>query len=189
MRHGLCVWGSSSQDNSLSRFSYVSENRLGVGLERREVRCDPIRRHLAVGVGGQDHAVPVTAFHQPGFAKVHRRATGGAGMCGLGRQSRLGDTDLERPAFRQGTSDARALIGAIVGEDDDADLRWRNRSAQPVALLSEGAQASWKPLLFIADGNGDDNTGLDGQGETWQERREGPSSCASRIVKHRECRI
>ena len=134
----------------------TSQNRLRASLERCKVRRDPIRRDLAVGVGGQDHAGPFSAFHKPGLGKVHRRAAGGASVRGLRRKSSFDDTDGKRPAFRQSSNDARALIGAIVGEYDDADQPWRNWAPQPVALLSKGAQASRKPLLFIAEGNGHD---------------------------------
>jgi hypothetical protein len=132
----------------------TSENRLSAGLECSKVRRDPIRRDLAVGVGGQDHAGPFFAFHKPGLGKVHRHAAGGASVRGLRRKSSFDDTDVKRLALSQSSNDARALIGAIVGEYDDADQPWRNRAPQPVALLSKGAQASRKPLLFIADGNG-----------------------------------
>ena len=132
----------------------TSENRLSAGIERREVRRDPIWRHLAVGVGRQDHAILVSAFHKPSLGKVHRRAAGGASMRGFGRKPSFNDADVKRPAFRQSSGDARALIGAIVREYDDADQPRRNRAPQPVALMSKGAQASRKPLLFIADGNG-----------------------------------
>jgi hypothetical protein len=169
--------------------SDASEDRLSASLERSKVRGDPIRCDLAVSVSGQDHAVPVTAFHKPGLANVHRRATGGAGVRALGRQARLDDTDVERPAFRQRTSDARALIGAIVGEDDNADQRRRDRAPKLVALLSKGAQAGRKPLLFISSGNGDNKTWLDGQGETWRRRGKLGSPNTGWVVKHEDTRF
>ena len=101
------------------------QDRLGAGLERCKVRRDPIRRDLAVGVGGQDHAGPFSTFHKPGLGKVHRRAAGGASVRGLRRKSSFDDTDVKRPALSQSSNDARALIGAIVGEYDDADQPWR----------------------------------------------------------------
>ena len=58
----------------------TSENRLSASLEGGEVLSDPICRDLAVGVGGQDHAVPVTSFQEPSFGQVHRRTTSGASV-------------------------------------------------------------------------------------------------------------
>jgi hypothetical protein len=133
----------------------ASEYRLSAGIERREVRRDLIWRHPAVGVGRQNHAILVSLFHKPSLGKVHRRAARRASVGSLGRKSGFHDADVKRPALRQRSSDARALIGAIVGEYDDADQPWRNRPPQPVALLSQGAQASRKPLFFIPNGNGD----------------------------------
>jgi hypothetical protein len=76
----------------------TSENHLRAGLERCKVRRDPIWRHLAVGVGRQDHAILVSAFHKPSLGKVHRRAAGGASMMrGFGRKPSFNDADVKRP--------------------------------------------------------------------------------------------
>ena len=75
-------------------------------------------------------------------------------MRGFGRKPSFNDADVKRQTSAKLSSEARALIGAIVREYDDADQPRRNRAPQPVALMSQGAQASRKPLLFIADGNG-----------------------------------
>ena len=69
----------------------------------------------------------LASFHKPSLGNVHRRATGGASVRGRRRQSSFNDADVERQAFAKLSSEARTLIGAIVGEYDNADQRWRNR--------------------------------------------------------------
>ena len=58
------------------------ENRVSAGLDRGEVLRDPIRRHLAIRVGGQDHAAPFAFFLQPRLRDIHRRTTGVASVRG-----------------------------------------------------------------------------------------------------------
>jgi hypothetical protein len=60
----------------------TSEDRLSPSLEGGKVLRDPIRRHLAVGVGGQDHAVSLATFLKPVLGKVHHRATSCPSMGG-----------------------------------------------------------------------------------------------------------
>jgi hypothetical protein len=74
----------------------ASENRLSAIGEGGEVFRDPIRRYLAVSVGGQDHAVLLACFHKPRLGKVHHPATGGAGVRDRGWQSSFDDADVER---------------------------------------------------------------------------------------------
>jgi hypothetical protein len=99
----------------------TSENRVSASLECGEVRVDPIRRHLAVGVGGQDHATCIAYFHKPSLGNVHSRAPRIAGVRGRRRQSRFNDSDVKRQISGKLSSEARTLISAIVGEYDDAD--------------------------------------------------------------------
>jgi hypothetical protein len=47
------------------------------------------------------------------------------------------------------------MIGAVIGEYDNIDQGWRNRSPRLVALLGEGAQAGRQALFFISDRYGD----------------------------------
>ena len=61
----------------------ASENRLSASLEGGQVLRDPIRRHLAVGVGGQDHAVRSRLVPQ---AKPRRDPSPRGGRC---RRARL----------------------------------------------------------------------------------------------------
>jgi hypothetical protein len=165
--------------------SDASENRLSAGLEGGEVLCDPIRRHLAIGVGGQDHAIPLASFHQPSLGNVHRRATSVASVCGRWRRSHFSDADLKRQTAAQLSCEARTLIGAIVGEHDNADQRWRNRSPQPVELLTKSAQASWKALFFIFDRDSDHEARSDGRREPSRWQSEATNPCTDRVVKHR----
>jgi hypothetical protein len=79
-------------------------------------RSDPIRRDLAVGVGGQDDAVLLACFHQPSLSKVHHRATGRAGVRDRGRQSSFDNADVERQTCAELSGEARTPIGAIIGE-------------------------------------------------------------------------
>ena len=51
------------------------ENRVTAGLDGRQVLRDPIRRHLAIRVGGQDHAAPLASFLKPSLGDIHRRTT------------------------------------------------------------------------------------------------------------------
>jgi len=97
------------------------------GLECGHVLRDPIRPHLAIGVGCQDHAVPLASFDKPRLGKIHRRATSVASVRGRRRQSRFNDAEVERQTLAEPSSEARTLISAIVGEYDNADQRWRNR--------------------------------------------------------------
>ena len=57
-------------------------DRLGASLKGGKVLRDPIRRYLAVGVSGQDHAVPFGSFLKPGLGKVHHLATSRTGVSG-----------------------------------------------------------------------------------------------------------
>jgi hypothetical protein len=52
------------------------ENRVSAAFEGCQVLGDPIRRHLAVRIGGQDHAAALAAFLKPGLGDIHRRTTG-----------------------------------------------------------------------------------------------------------------
>jgi hypothetical protein len=138
-----CPSGSSSQDSSVSSVSYVSPAHRGDEVlrvdgclpsrdrcvreplqrrpRRRRVFRDPIRHHLAVGVGGQDNAIPPACFHQPSVGKIHRRSTGGAGVCGGRRQSSFDNADVKRQNCLELFGEARTPIGAIVGESDNAN--------------------------------------------------------------------
>ena len=142
----------------------ASENGLSAGREGGEVFRDPIRRDLAVGVGGQDHAVAFARFHKPRLGKVHHRATGVARVCGGRRQSIFDDADVERQTCAELSGEARTAIGAIVGEYDNANKRRRNRVPQPVALPGKSAQAGRQSLFFIPDGYGDNETRSSGRG-------------------------
>jgi len=73
----------------------TTKNGVSAGVESSEVRGDPIRRCLAVGVGGQDYSVGLAFAFEPSFGNVHRRATSCSRMCGLGRKSSFNDTDFE----------------------------------------------------------------------------------------------
>ncbi len=121
-------------------------------LEGGKVFRDPIRRYLAVSVGSQDDAVPPSSFHKPSFGKVHRRASGGPGVRDRRRQSSFDDADVQRQTSTEPSGEARAPIGPIVGEYDNADQRRRNRSPRPIALSCESAQAGREALLFVFDG-------------------------------------
>jgi hypothetical protein len=68
------------------------------------------------------------------------------------RQSSFDDADVQRQTSTEPSGEARAPIGAIVGEYDNADQRRRNRSPRPVALSRESAQAGREALLFVFDG-------------------------------------
>jgi hypothetical protein len=140
----------------------TSQNRVSATLECGEVRRDPIRRHLAVGVRGQDHATRVASFHQPSLGNVHSRAPRIAGVGGRRRQSRFNHADVERQISAKLSSQARTLISAIVGENDDADERRRNRPSGPIALMSKRPQAGRQALFFIFDRYGDDKAWPDG---------------------------
>ena len=84
-------------------------------------------------------------------------------MRGRRRQSSFDNADVERQTSAKLSSEARAPIGAIVGEYDNADQRRRNRSPEPVALLSKSAQASRQALFFILDRYGDNEARSDGR--------------------------
>jgi hypothetical protein len=119
---------------------------------------------LAVGVGGQDDAVLLACFHQPILGKIHRRATGGAGVCGGRRQSSFDDADVKRQTCAELSGEARTPIGAIVGEYDNANERRRNCPPQPVALPGKSAQAGRQALFLIPDGYGDNESWSSGRG-------------------------
>jgi hypothetical protein len=166
----------------------ASENGLSAGREGREVFRDPIRRHLAVRVGGQDDAVLLACFHQPSLRKIHRRATGAASVCGGGRQSSFDDANVERQTRAELSGDARTPIGAIVDEYDNADERRLNGLPRPVALPRESAQASRQALFFILDRYGDDETRSSGRrgNELEKRRRERDCLCTGWVVKHQD---
>ena len=71
----------------------ASENRLSAGLECGQVLGDPIRPHLAIGVGCQDHAVPLASFDKPGLGKIHRRTASVASVRRRRRQSGFDNTN------------------------------------------------------------------------------------------------
>ena len=104
----------------------ASENRLGASREGGKVFCDPIRRDLTIGVRCQDHAVALACFDKPRFGEIHCRAAGGAGVRDRGGQSRFDDPDVQRQLTAQISGEARTPIGAIVGEEDNTDLRGRD---------------------------------------------------------------
>ena len=84
------------------------------------------------------------------------------------------DADISedvRRAFERGLR----LIGAIVGEQDNANQRRRNRLPQPIALLSKRPQARWQALLFISDRYRDNKAGRMGErSPTWANGRAPP---------------
>ena len=112
----------------------ASEDGVRPGLKCAEVRGDPIWGRLAVGIGSQDHAVPFASFGEPSLGHVHRRATSRASVRDCWRQSRFNHADGEREAPPKPSGEVGALIGAIVGEDGDADEGWRNQRPRAVAL-------------------------------------------------------
>jgi hypothetical protein len=58
----------------------AAKNRFSASFKGGKIARDPIRRHLAVGVGSQDNAVFIPFFHQPSLSNIHRRATSVAGV-------------------------------------------------------------------------------------------------------------
>jgi hypothetical protein len=143
-----------------------SENRVGASLEGGEVCREPIEGDLAVGVGGQDHAILVSSFDQPSLGNVHSLAPRIASVRGPRRQSRFNDADIERQTAGKLSGEASTLVLAIVGEYDNADERWRNRPPRPIALVRKGAQAGRQAFFFISDRYGDNETGSDRGDET-----------------------
>ncbi len=139
----------------------ASEDGVRPGLKCAEVRGDPIWGRLAVGIGSQDHAVPFASFGEPSLGHVHRRATSRASVRDCWRQSRFNHADGEREAPPKPSGEVGALIGAIVGEDGDADEGWRNQRPRAVALPRKGAQAGRQALLFVFYGYGDNKAGSD----------------------------
>jgi hypothetical protein len=136
--------------------SNASKNRVSAGLEGGKIFRDPNRRHSAVSVRGQDHAIPVAFFHQPSLGQIHRRPTRGASMCGRRRQSRFNDAEIERQTCANPSREARTLIGAIVGEHNHADQLWRNWPPETVVLPRESTQTVEQASLFVFGGDSDD---------------------------------
>lgn len=54
------------------------QNRLSTSLESGQILSDPIRPHLAIRVGSQDHASALTSFKKPCLGDIHRATSGGA---------------------------------------------------------------------------------------------------------------
>jgi hypothetical protein len=139
-----------------------------------------------VGVGGQDHSACFASFREPSLGYVHRRATTGASVRVGQGQGSLNDTDVERPTRAKRSSEARALIGAIVGEHSNPDLWRRNGLPELVALLREGAQASRQTLFFIPERYGDNEAWFDGRDEPWRRQRKSCNPCSGWVVEHRD---
>jgi hypothetical protein len=92
---------------------------------------------------------------------------------GRRRQSSFKDADVERQTSAELSSEARTLIGAIVGEDGNTYKSRRNWAPETVALLGKGAQASGQALLLIPDWYGYDKIRSDGRNEPRRRQREG----------------
>ena len=153
----------------------ASEHRLGACLEGGKVFRDPVRRHLAVSVSGEDHAVALIRFPKPSLGEIHSRATRGAGVRGRRRQSSFDDADVERQSCAELSGEARTPIGTIVGEHDNPDEARRNWLPGAGALPGESAQTGRQARFFILDGYGDNETWSNGRDEPG--KRCGEQSC------------
>jgi hypothetical protein len=100
-------------------------------------------------------------------------------------QSSFNDADVEGQTPAQLPSEARAFIGAIVGEYDDAHQPRRDRPAKTISLAGESPQASRQAFFFVSDGNGDHEAWPDGRDETYHWLPEAGYPCAVWVVKHR----
>jgi hypothetical protein len=72
----------------------AAENSLSASREGVQVLRNPARRDLAIGVGGQDHAVGLSSFHEPSLSNVHCPATSVSRVGRCRRQLGFDDADV-----------------------------------------------------------------------------------------------
>jgi len=107
------------------------------------------------------------SFSTPSSSQVSARSIAARraapAVRGLRRQRGFDDTDVERPELSKTSTEARALIRAIVGEQDHTDERW----AESAALIGQAGERGARKQAgrrssSILDGYGDDEPRSDG---------------------------
>jgi hypothetical protein len=129
----------------------TSENRVGAGVDRGQIIGNPASGDLAVCIGGKDKAVISPAFRQPRFGEIHRRASGIPGIGNFGGQNDFDDVKRERQALGHRPRNRRALIRAIIGEEDNAEVIPGESATGDILLGGESREACWQSLLFVSD--------------------------------------
>ena len=137
------------QQRPLRRIEFdPARDRVGAPVQGGPVACDPVRRHPAVGIGGEDHA----GLAQPVGGPVHGLAPGPARMrAGIGH---MADAHRHRHPGHEIGDDRLRGIGAVVEEQHHAEAAGGN-----AGLGVDGAQAGPDAFGLVAHGNRDDRAG------------------------------
>ena len=124
----------------------AAADHVGALCEGVQVRCQPVRRHAAVGVGGHDDAARVREHR----GLRHGQAAGVAGVCLGGAETVFEDMQAAGQGVPQGAGDVRRAVRAVVDQQQDVGFGG-------TLLEGERAQAIADQGCFIFDGNGDDD--------------------------------